>query len=283
MHREQGYFQPAPGVRLYRCEWWPEPGALPSAGPALVLMHGFAEHCGRYDELSAYLVSQGIAVCRFDARGHGRSNGQRGYVCRHDDYVADLRAYVSLLSAEQPERRWALLGHSDGGLVAIRAVQQGLRDIAALVLTNPYLRIQARRKPVPDGLARLLALVVGRLPLPNRIQGVELTHDPTLQKAHARDRLIHRVATPRWYWSAVEAGRAALADAQRVTLPLLLVVGDEDVIADPSAMSELLERAASADKQLVWRHGERHEVLNETHRQDTFELIASWLKQRLGL
>jgi alpha-beta hydrolase superfamily lysophospholipase len=127
-----------------------------------------------------------------------------------------------------------------------------------------------------------LSLVAGRLPLPNRIRGEELTHDPTLQKAHARDRLIHRVATPRWYWSSLEAGRAALADAGQLGLPFLLVVGDADVIADVGAMSELFERVTSADKQLVVRRGERHEVLNETQRHATFELIASWLRQRMG-
>ncbi|MEY2934748.1 MAG: hypothetical protein RL033_5497 [Pseudomonadota bacterium] len=284
VRRVEGHFEPAPGVRLYRCEWWPEPtGTAPSPSPALVLVHGFAEHCRRYDELAAHLLRQRIAVCRFDARGHGRSSGQRGYVRRHDDYVSDLRAYVAQLLTEQPGRRLVLLGHSDGGVVAVRAVQQGLTGIAALLLTNPYLRIRAERKPVPDALARLLALVAGRLPLPSGIRAAELTHDPTLQKAHARDRWIHRVATPRWYWSAVETGRAALADAERLRLPLLLIVGDADPLADPSAMLELYERAASPDKQLILRRGELHEVLNETDRHTAFELIATWVKQRAAL
>jgi acylglycerol lipase len=277
----EGSFEPAPGVRLYRCEWWPESSAgVAAAPPALVLLHGFAEHCRRYDEFAAHLQRHGIAVCRFDARGHGRSSGQRGYVRRHDDYVSDLRAYITQLRAEQPGRSLALLGHSDGGLVAVRAVQQGLPQVTRLVLTSPYLRIHGQRKPASDNVARILALVAGRLPLPNAIRSSELTHDLTLQKAHARDRLIHRVATPSWYWSALEAGRAALADAERLTLPLLLLVPEADPIADPEAMRELYARAASPDKQLVSRQGELHEVLNETHRQASFELITDWLLQR---
>jgi acylglycerol lipase len=281
VRRVEGHFEPESGVRLYRCEWWPEPAAtLPSRLPALVLVHGFAEHCRRYDELAAHLVRQGIGVCRFDARGHGRSSGQRGYVRRFDEYVSDLRAYVALLTAEQPGHGLALLGHSQGALVAVRALQRELTGIAALVLTNPYLRLREERRPVPDGLARLLSLVAGRLPLPNGLRSQDLTHDLTLQKAHARDRWNHRVATPRWYWSALEAGRAALADAPRLTLPLLLIVGDADPIAEPGAMLELYERALSQDKQLVLRRGELHEVLNETDRESAYELIASWLKQR---
>lgn len=252
----------------------------PRLAPALVLLHGFAEHCRRYDELAAYLLRQGIAVCRFDARGHGRSSGQRGYIRRQEDYVADLSAYLSLLRAERPGLGFALLGHSGGGLVAARAVQQGLPGIAGLVLTNPYLRIRAPRRPAPDAVAWLLSLVAGRLPLPNGIRSAELTHDPALQAAHARDRWVHRVSTPGWYWSALQTGRAVLADAARLTVPLLMLVGDADPIADPAAMFELFDQAASPDKQLIWRRGELHEVLNETDREDAFRLIAAWLSRR---
>src|SRR3954463_12902921 len=92
MKREEGFLERSAGVRLYRCEWWPEPAR--DTGVVLVLMHGYAEHCRRYDELAEYLVQRGIAVCRIDARGDGRSSGQRGYIERFEEYTDDLRGYV---------------------------------------------------------------------------------------------------------------------------------------------------------------------------------------------
>jgi len=271
------------GTRLYHCEWWPEPSGAHGSGAdgtVVVLMHGFAEHCRRYDELAEHLLQRGIAVCRIDARGHGRSSGQRGYVASYDDHVGDLRAYVERVAALAPGRPLALLGHSNGGLTAIRALQHGLPAVSSLVLTNPYLQLRAARKPVPDALARWLSRVAGRLPLPNGLRPGDLTHDVRLQEAVRRDPWVHRVATPRWYWSALLAGRAALEEASKLALPLLLILGAADPVAEPSASRAFYERVAALDKQLVLRQGELHEVLNEVERHSLFALISDWLERR---
>jgi len=284
VRRVEGFFEPAAGVRLYHCEWWPEPDAAARAGalarPVVVLMHGFAEHSRRYDEVAAFLLRRGIAVCRIDARGHGRSSGQRGDIASYDDYVGDLCAYVERVVPLAPGRPLALLGHSNGGLIAIRALQSGLPSVSSLVLTNPYLQLRDARKPVPDALARLLSWGAGRLPLPNGLRPGDLTHDVGLQDAVRRDPWVHRVATPRWYWSARRAGRAALEEAGKLALPLLLILGDADPIAEPRASHAFHDRVASTDKQLVVRPGELHEVLNEVDRQSLFALIADWLDRR---
>jgi len=272
--RSEEYFERPSGVRLYLCHWH-----AASPGPHLVLMHGFAEHCRRYDELSEYLLGHGIGVSRFDARGHGRSSGQRGYVARFEDYVEDLQAVVRHTAELSPERPLGLLGHSNGGLIAIRAVQQGLPGVRGLVLTNPLLELRAARKPVPDPLARLLSWGAGRLPLPNGVRPGDLTHDPAILGALLQDPWVHRVGTPRWYWSATLAGRAALAEAERVTLPLLAVVGELDPLVEPRGVTQFYERVASADKRLITRRGELHEVLNETDRRELFGLIQVWLQR----
>ena len=106
VRRVEGFFEPVAAVRLYHCEWWPEPDSAArsgaAAGTVVVLRHGFAEHCRRYDELSEALLRQGMAVCRIDARGHGRSSGQRGDIASYDDYVYDLCAYVERVARLMP-------------------------------------------------------------------------------------------------------------------------------------------------------------------------------------
>src|SRR5688572_6837863 len=92
----EGFFEPRRGLRMYHCELSPEP-SHPSRGSVIVLMHGYGEHCRRYDELSRHLARRGHAVCRFDARGHGRTAGQRGYVRDYGEYVDDLAAFIELV------------------------------------------------------------------------------------------------------------------------------------------------------------------------------------------
>lgn len=164
----------------------------------------------------------------------------------------------------------------------LRAVQAGVEGAVGLVLTGPLLGLPPARRAVPDPLARLLSAALPRLPVPNGIRSEDLTHDEALREAHRRDRRVHRVATPRWYWEMTLAARAALADAGRVTLPLLILLGADDPVVDRDRVAELHARVGSADKQLVVRPGELHEVLNESCRAESFGLIASWMERVLA-
>ncbi len=269
------------GERRYRLIWSPTGSdGAPVAKARLVLMHGYAEHCRRYDELSQYLLERGYEVWRFDSRGHGQSSGQRGHVSDFSDYVAELVNEVASARQSQPELPVFLLGHSNGGLAAILAVEAGLAGVAGLILSSPLLGL--RKKAVPDVLARLLSAVAPRLPLPNGLRAQDLTHDPQVIAAHQNDRAVHHVATPRWYWSMTQAGRRASEAAARVQLPLLTLRAENDPIVDSARILGFHERAGSPDKEIVTLAGARHEVLNELDRIDTFKRVADWLDRVRG-
>jgi alpha-beta hydrolase superfamily lysophospholipase len=220
-----------------------------------------------------------------DARGHGRSQGQRGYVHAYSDYVDDFVAVVERMQGRH--RRLSppaalplvVVGHSNGGLIAVRAIQAGLLDARGLMLTSPLLGLRAHRKAVSDGVARALSALLPRLPVPNGIRSEHLTHDPVLREAHRRDRWVHGMATSRWYWTMTLATRAALADAERVSLPLLIAQAELDPIIDPGIVAEFHARAGSADKRLIVRPGEYHEVLNETARHELFAISSDWIER----
>jgi alpha-beta hydrolase superfamily lysophospholipase len=275
----EGYFTGAGGVRLYRCH---VPAVVQRPGePVLVLMHGYGEHCRRYDELARFLARRGISVASFDARGHGRSSGQRGYVREFEDYVDDLCVFFDSVVRSDPERSVALLGHSNGGLSALLAVARGALAPRALVLCNPLVELHARRRPVPDWTARLLSRVAPRLPLPSGISARDRTHDPELIDAIRRDRFIHGVATPRWYWSMLAAGRLAQLQAKRLRLPTLMIASELDTLVEPKAVKLCYERMPARDKRLCQRAGAFHEALHELDREALFAIVADWLEPRL--
>jgi len=275
----EGFIERERGLRLYQCELAPRADAE-QGGAVLAVMHGYGEHCRRYDELAGYLVGRGHVVCRLDARGHGRSQGQRGHVRRYEEYLDDFAVFVAAVAQRHAPRPLFVLGHSNGALIAARAMQRGLAGVRGLVLTGPLLGLRPRHRPVPDGVARALSFALPRLPLPSGLDAAELTHDPALRDAHARDPWVNRVATPRWYWSATLAGRAALAQASRLSVPLLVVQGQDDPIVEPSLAAQLCERASASDKRFIGRPGELHEVLNEVQRAELFAIIADWVEQR---
>lgn len=111
VERREWALQGERGARLYAHELVPAGGA----GAIVALMHGYGEHCGRYDALAAELARRGHVVCLFDARGHGQSPGQRGHVRRYADYVADYRAFVRAARARGTRlARWSRLGTRTG-------------------------------------------------------------------------------------------------------------------------------------------------------------------------
>src|SRR4051794_38590145 len=104
---------------------------------ALLLVHGIAEHSGRYEHVGDAFAADGIDTLSFDLRGHGESGGRRGHIDSFDDFVDDV---VELLA----ERRdlgvpVVLMGHSLGGLIAATAVVQGRADPDLLILSAPAL------------------------------------------------------------------------------------------------------------------------------------------------
>src|SRR5712672_626229 len=98
---------------------------LPAGAPKgiVVITHGYAEHCGRYHEVAHVIVNAGWAAFSYDVRGHGKSPGERGYIDRFAIYLDDLAAMQdaarALATADAP---LVLLGHSHGGLIALRAL-----------------------------------------------------------------------------------------------------------------------------------------------------------------
>src|SRR5215211_4098720 len=100
----------------------------------VVLVHGYGEHIGRYEHVAAALNARGCAVVGPDHRGHGKSPGEPALVEDFEPIVEDLRAVVQDARGDLPV---VMVGHSMGGLIAIRYAQRHPEDLAGLVLSAP--------------------------------------------------------------------------------------------------------------------------------------------------
>ncbi|HKT96511.1 MAG TPA: alpha/beta fold hydrolase, partial [Paraburkholderia sp.] len=112
---------------------------------AIALIHGLAEHAGRYAALAARLNAAGIDVYAIDLRGHGRAGGRRAWVTRFDDYLDDAQALVEHAATPCSARKTPLflMGHSMGGAIAAlyaieRAPHSGVA-FAGLLLSSAAL------------------------------------------------------------------------------------------------------------------------------------------------
>jgi alpha-beta hydrolase superfamily lysophospholipase len=273
-----GFFDAADGVKLY-CDWYPS--AVP-ARAGVVLIHGYADHCGRYANAARHLAERGFPVIAFDYRGHGQAGGRRGHCEAFGEFVADLDRALGQARQALGELPLVVLAHSHGGLIALRALcdpAQAPRGVAALVMSAPFLAVKVRVSPVKRALARVTSRVVPRLSLSNEIDPAILSHDPDVVAARRVDRFCHKVATARWYTEATAAQGWVQENAHRLAVPSLWLIAGDDHLVDPDATRRAFDRAGG-DKTKIEYAGLYHELLLEKERSRVLADIDAWLDAR---
>jgi len=255
---------------------------FPEAAPKAVvgLIHGYAEYGARYAHVADFWADRGIASVAIDLRGHGRSEGRRGFCVHFGDYLDDASQLEGLLQQRAPGAPAFLFGHSFGGLVAASLAIAKPTPWRGLLLTAPYLGLALK---VPT-LKRLAGVVASRLlptlSLPSGIHGADLTRDAVRARAHDEDPLVFGTANARWFTEAQSAQSRAIANARSVTAPLSIVMGTHDRVADLSSVRVFFGAAASKDKNLDVRDGFFHEILNEPEWRGVAEGLAGWMLAR---
>jgi alpha-beta hydrolase superfamily lysophospholipase len=255
----------------------------PDSRGGLVLAHGLGEHAGCYRHVAEALgPALGIDVLAFDFRGHGRNPGRRGRVRGYDDLAADLRGALAWGERKRPGGFRFVLGHSNGGLVALRTILAGGVELAGLILSNPALRLAVPVPAVKRWAGEVLRRVAPGMTLSSALPLEMLTRDTAHAEERLNDRLRHsRISAP-LFFGMIEGGPQVLARAAEIRTPVLLILGDADPVIDPRASREFFSRLGSADKTLRNYPGMLHEPLNELDSVAVLREIASWLSARLA-
>ncbi len=244
--------------------------------PTLLIVHGYAEHMGRYAHVMQWAAQRGWHACGVDLRGHGRSEGHRAHVDRFEEYLDDVGALLDWHEARGGATPW-VLGHSMGGLVAVHLGLNAPRRVAGVVLSSPALGF-ALPVPAPKrALAHLLSRVWPTFSLPTGIPPAVLTHDEAIVHAYEVDPLVARKATARWYTEMLRAQAVAFEAAPRFSLPLLALQAGDDRLVDARATRRFVDSVGSEDTRYVEFPGMYHEILNEVERDRVFAELGAWL------
>lgn len=265
-------------VELFRKEW-----TIGTPKAAIVLVHGQGEHSGRYGYAAAALNRRGYDVYSGDLPGHGRSGGLRGHIDRFDDYLRVVDEWLTAARRRQSGAPVFLLGHSVGGLIAIRYLetQPNAASLAGAVLSSPALRLRYPIAPWKTAIGRRLDRLFPLLRMSSGLEGQRATRNEEVRAVSAQDPLMVRVASVRFYNELIRAQQAALQAADRITLPLLLLHGGADEIIEPAASLEFGQRLALPDQEVRLLPGLHHEIMNEPERDDVLREIADWLDKHI--
>lgn len=262
----------ADGVMLAGQAWLPE-----ATHAMIALVHGIAEHAGRYAFLAERANAQGIGLVSVDLRGHGRSPGERSYVERFDDYLLDVDALWTKAAELATGRPLFLMGHSMGGAIALRWVAQRQAAAAGLILSSAALKIGGDVPRLLIALAPLLSRWVPHL-RGTRFDPAVISRDPAAVAAYVADPLVSKEAPPARTGAelllAMAANRAA---APGLTLPVYLFHGAADRLTDPDGSREIHDLWGGDDRTLRLWPGSRHETLNDLDREAVAAELLAWV------
>lgn len=238
-----------------------------------VVVHGLGEHAARHGNVAGFLARRGFDVTAFDHRGHGRSDGRRGALRRDDDLVDDLDAVVESTGREPV----LLVGHSMGGLVALRYALEHPERVRALVLSSPALDpgLNVGQKLLLATMSRLAPdIAVG-----NGLDPTKISHDAAVVRAYREDALVHDRITARLARFIVDGARDAVERAGSLAVPTLLLVAGDDRLVAPAASRRFAQRAPRERIEERVYDGLWHELFNESEpaRARVFGDLGAWL------
>lgn len=277
MQHREGDLKGAGDAQIHYKMWLPEqaPRAL------IVLVHGAAEHSGRYQRFAEHFLQHGYATAALDHIGHGRSEGQPGFISNFSEYVETLDRFVNFLVQELPGVPRVLLGHSMGGLISACYLIQNQEAFVGCVLSGPAIKTDLQPPLWQRLLIQFFSLVAPRMGV-LQLDASGVSRDPLEVQQYLDDPLVYggklSARKVSQLFAAMEWVHEQVAD---IRLPILLMHGEADTLTSPSGSRFLFEHVSSEDKTLKIYPGLYHEIFNEPERLQVFADLQAWLDQRL--
>ena len=265
--------------RRYRRSWLP---AKPSR--VMILVHGYAEHTGRYDEMAMHFAARDFAVHAYDQAGHGRTAGPRGHVDRFDRLVDELAYFTELVALDHPTLPITLVGHSMGGLVVAATAAFKRPSIDRIVLSGPLLQLGGEdagtRRAIGLALARMLATIAPRIAVSTGLDSQGLSRDPEVIRRYEQDPFVKDRMSVR-FAAGMNALVSAVRDsADQIDRPILILHGADDPICPVAGSRHLyagLDDRISKQSDLRIYPELRHEIFQEPERETVWKDMLDWL------
>jgi len=274
MNDELEYFLSQDGLRLYYRHW-----DCNSPQSMVCIVHGLAEHSGRYEHVAQWFVSQGITVFALDLRGHGVSWGKRGHAKSYELLLSDVEEFLKTARATYTDLPMFLMGHSLGGnIVANFVLTKPVNELKGFMLSSPWFKLAFEPPAWKEKLAHFVSGFWPSLTQPDGLDASDLSRDKEEVLKYQSDPLIHGLISSGLYTSVISAGDNVLESASEIKLKGLVFHGDADRVVS----CEASEAFANKNELVEWKviKGAYHEALNDFGKEDLIAYLADWINSK---
>ncbi len=298
-------FSAKDGKSIFAKKWFSddEPKAI------VQIAHGMAEHIDRYHEFASFLVSHGIYVYGNDHRGHGHTetrDSDRGYFADENGYetiVEDMKTLTDLIRQDYPTTPIFLLGHSMGSFLSRRYIQLYGDLVAGVIFSatgghpgflgkvGHLLAVREARKlgrRTPS--SKMNALTFGsynKAFKPNRTEFDWLSRDEKEVDKYISDPLAGGVFSAGFFEDFLKALNSLYDEDDNIPkqLPVCFLSGDKDPVGKNTKgvlqSYNQLKTVGLKDVNYKFYPEARHEILNETNKQEVYDDILNWINNHL--
>lgn len=262
---------------LFYRAWLP-----PNARKAVVMVHRGHEHSGRLVDVVDELAFADTAVFAWDARGHGKSPGERGWALSFSAIVKDLDVFVRHVSQQHgiAMEDIVIVGHSVGAVTVAAWVHDYAPPVRAMVLVTPALKVKLYVPFARTGLALLQAMRGDRKSyVHSYVKPTMLTHDAEQARRYADDPLITRAIAVNVLLDLYAIAERVSADAGAIRVPALVLSGGADWVVDVGEQQRFFDRLGSQKKRMRIFDGMYHDLLHEAGRGEVLSEIRTFIEE----
>lgn len=250
----------------------------------IVLVHGAADHCGRYGHVIEALTGAGYAVVTGDLPGHGRTEGLAGHVDSFDEYLDCLDGWIEQARALSQSGRVVVVGHSMGGLITVRYLQmrgQLHPEVVGAVVTSPCLKLQMEVSGWKQWLADRLDTWSPRLRMASGIDPANVSRTQKVVEAYGHDPLCGGKVSVRWFQELNRAMAAARAGTFGMQVPMLFMQAGDDRVVDARASEAFFNALPPQEGHAYEAYPQcYHELFNEPEQEQVIQKMLEWLEER---
>lgn len=271
------------GKQLHCCRW--APNTATDIRGLVFICHGFGEHLQWYEDLALRLTATGLLAFGHDHVGHGRSEGVRGYIETVDDYVDDVLHHCDDMRLQYPGLPCFIVGHSMGGMIAIKCGMARPEYFAGVVLMGPLIKANSAEATAPKiFLARMVARILPYIAVA-KLKLDHVTRDEEMKTRMKKDPLRYQGGIrARWAIAGIDTLLYFEHHMPEVEWPFLILHGEKDLLCSPEGSHMLHNQAKSTDKTIKMFPSAYHHLYLELPevRHEALQDTVDWITARVS-
>ncbi len=272
----EGHFKGFKEANLYYQVW-----ENPEATGTLIITHGHGEHTESYKRVVNALKSETWTIYAWDQRGHGRSDGLRGYADEFEDYCKDYYEFLKVVLSEPSIKKGPVvfLAHSMGCLVQTKTLLNHPEiKPDAIVFSSPLFGIGVEVPAIKKIGAAWVKKLLPAVTMWNEVSNKDVTRDPEVIRELEQDPYRHSRICASVYLGFLETFPIIQARASEIRFKTLMQLSDKDPVVSTSEALRFFEHLGSGEKELKIYKDAKHEIYNDIIREQAFEDLRTFLR-----